>query len=56
MIRISYHIVASAIVSKARGDTPNLTDLSWSEVSQEAAMAAGSYIDANITIGKLVVD
>lgn len=44
MIGFSYHIVASSIVSKSRGDVPTLIDLSWSDLAQEATKAATSYL------------
>lgn len=43
-IGISYHIVASAIVSKSRGDDPTLIEISWAELAQEITEAATSYL------------
>jgi AcrR family transcriptional regulator len=44
LIGISYHIVASAIVSKLRGEDPTLIDLSWSDLAQEVTKAATCYL------------
>lgn len=44
VIGISYHIVASAIVSKSRGDDPTLIEISWSNLAQEVSKAATSYL------------
>jgi AcrR family transcriptional regulator len=44
VIGISYHIVASAIVSKSRGDVPTLINLSWSDLAHEVTLPATSYI------------
>ena len=45
MIGISYHIVASAIVSKSRGDDPTLIEMSWSDLAQEVTKAATAYLN-----------
>ena len=45
VIGVSYHIVASAIVSKSRGDDPTLIDISWTELAQEMAKAATGYLE-----------
>jgi AcrR family transcriptional regulator len=44
VIGISYHIVSSAMMSKARRDTPTLIDLSWSDLAQELSKAAAGYL------------
>ena len=43
VIGVSYHIVASAIVSKSRGDDPTLIEISWSDLAQEVTKAATGY-------------
>jgi AcrR family transcriptional regulator len=43
VIGVSYHIVASAIVSKSRGDDPTLIEISWSDLAQEVTKAAKGY-------------
>jgi hypothetical protein len=45
VIGVSYHIVASAIVSRSRGDDPTLIDMSWAELAQEMAKAATGYLE-----------
>jgi AcrR family transcriptional regulator len=45
MIGISYHIVASAIVGKSRGDDPTLIKMSWSDLAQEVTKAATAYLN-----------
>lgn len=45
LIGISYHIVASAIISKLRGEDPTLNDLSWSDLAQEVTKAATGYLE-----------
>lgn len=44
VIVISYHIVASAIITKSRGDYPTIIDLSWSDLAEEVARAATNYL------------
>jgi AcrR family transcriptional regulator len=44
VIGISYHIVASAFVSKSRGDDPTLIEISWSDLAQEVSKAATGYL------------
>jgi len=46
VIGVSYHIVASAIVSKSRGDDPTMIGMSWAELAQEMTKAATSYLKA----------
>jgi AcrR family transcriptional regulator len=45
VIGMSYHIVASAIVSKSRGDDPTLIDISWRDLAQEVTNAATAYLN-----------
>ena len=45
LIGISYHIVASAVVSKLRGEDPTVNDLPWSDLAQEVTKAATGYLE-----------
>jgi AcrR family transcriptional regulator len=45
LIGISYHIVASAVVSKLRGEDPTVSDLPWSDLAQEVTKAATGYLE-----------
>jgi hypothetical protein len=49
---MSYVIVASALNSKARGDTPAFIDLSRSDLAREVATAATSYLKDAVEAGR----
>lgn len=44
---VSFQIISSALISKARGDVANLNELSWSAAAKEFANAAACYLRAN---------
>jgi AcrR family transcriptional regulator len=48
LVQISFQIVASGLLSKARGATDELFALSWSEVAGEFGQAAASYLESNV--------
>jgi AcrR family transcriptional regulator len=52
VIGMSYVIVASALNSKARGDTPAFIDLSRSDLAREVATAATSYLKDAVEAGR----
>src|SRR5260370_27911376 len=51
LVRVSFHLLASAIVGKARVDDGALTDLSWNVLGSEIGTAAIKYLEANIIAG-----
>jgi len=51
LIRISFHLLASAIVGKARDEDGALADLSWNVLGSEIGAAAIAYLEANIRAG-----
>lgn len=48
MVRVSFHILTSAILGKARADDSALNDLSWNALSDEFGRAAIAYLLANL--------
>jgi AcrR family transcriptional regulator len=44
VIGISYYIVASAVISKSRGDDPTMLMISWADLAQEVSRAATAYL------------
>jgi hypothetical protein len=48
LIRISFHILAAAILGKAHADDQTLTDLSWNVLGAEISTAAIAYLEASV--------
>jgi AcrR family transcriptional regulator len=48
LIQVSFQIIASALLTKARGVNPSLNALSWNEVAKEFGEAAARYLAANV--------
>jgi AcrR family transcriptional regulator len=51
LVRVSFHLLAAAILGKARADDGALTDLSWNSLGTEVGMAAIAYLETNISAG-----
>jgi AcrR family transcriptional regulator len=51
LVRVSFHLLASAIVGKARVDDGALTDLSWNVLGSEIGTAAIAYLETSISAG-----
>jgi hypothetical protein len=48
LVRVSFHLLAAAIVGKARVEEGALTDLSWNVLGSEIGTAAIAYLQTNI--------
>jgi hypothetical protein len=48
LIRISFHILAAAILGKAHADDQTLTDLSWNVLGAEISTAEIAYLEASV--------
>lgn len=48
MARVSFHIITSAILGKARASDEALNDLSWQALGEEFGRAALAYLEANL--------
>jgi AcrR family transcriptional regulator len=51
LVHVSFHLLASAIVGKARVDDGALTDLSWKVLGSEIGAAAIAYLQTSISAG-----
>jgi hypothetical protein len=51
LVRISFHLLAAAIVGKARVDDGALADLSWNVLESEIGTAAIAYLETSIRAG-----
>jgi len=51
LVRVSFHLLASAIVGKPRVDDGALTDLSWNVLGSEIGAAAIAYLETSISAG-----
>jgi AcrR family transcriptional regulator len=51
LVRVSFHLLAAAIVGKARVEDDALTDLSWNVLGSEIGTAAIAYLETNISAG-----
>ena len=47
LVQVSFQIIASGLLSKARGAAEQRLTLSWTEVASEFGLAAASYLEAN---------
>jgi AcrR family transcriptional regulator len=48
LVRVSFHLLAAAMVGKACGDDQTLTDLSWNVLGAEISTAAIAYLQASV--------
>jgi AcrR family transcriptional regulator len=48
LVRVSFHLLAAAMVGKACADDQKLTDLSWSVLGAEISTAAIAYLQASV--------
>jgi AcrR family transcriptional regulator len=48
LVQVSFQIIASALLTKARGVNATLNALSWSAVAKEFAQASASYLAGNV--------
>jgi AcrR family transcriptional regulator len=51
LVRVSFHLLAAAIVGKARVDDGALADLSWNVLESEIGTAAIAYLETSIRAG-----
>ena len=51
LVRVSFHLIAAAIVGKARVDDGALADLSWNVLEFEIGTAAIAYLETSIRAG-----
>ncbi len=51
LVRVSFHLLAAAIVGKARVEDGALTDLSWNVLGSEIGTAAIAYLETSISAG-----
>jgi len=51
LVRVSFHLLAAAIVGKARVDDGALADLSWNVLESEIGTAAIAYLETGIRAG-----
>lgn len=51
LVRVSFHLLAAAIVGKARADDGALADLSWNVLESETGTAAIAYLETSIRAG-----
>jgi AcrR family transcriptional regulator len=51
LVRVSFHLLAAAIVGKARADDGALADLSWNVLESEIGTAAIAYLETSIRAG-----
>lgn len=49
LVQVSFQIIASALLTKARGDNATINALSWSAVATEFGQAAAAYLRSNAT-------
>jgi AcrR family transcriptional regulator len=52
LVRISFHLLAAAMISKACGDDQTLTGLSWDVLGAEISTAAIAYLQASVNDGR----
>jgi hypothetical protein len=48
LVRISFHILATAILGKARAEDQTLRDLSWKFLGAEISTAVIAYLKASV--------
>jgi AcrR family transcriptional regulator len=48
LVRVSFHLLAAAMVGKACADDQTLTDLSWNVLGAEISTAAIAYLQASV--------
>jgi AcrR family transcriptional regulator len=48
LVQVSFQIIASALLAKARGDNASISALSWNTVATEFGQAAASYLERNV--------
>jgi AcrR family transcriptional regulator len=51
LVRVSFHLLAAAIVGKTRVEDGALTDLSWNVLGSEIGTAAIAYLETSISAG-----